>query len=276
MKRFLLILLAILTFSFTACSNRNASPAPSAKPAIRLSTTTSVNDSGLLPYLQPYFETDTGYKLEITSAGTGAAIDKGRTGDADCLLVHSKAQEEKFVSEGYSDKRVSFMYNYFVIVGPASDPAGVSKCTTAANAFKAIADKKSTFISRGDKSGTNTAELEIWKTAGITPTGNWYVSSGQGMGPSITMATEKQAYILTDKASYLAHEKKDQLTILMKESEDLKNTYSMLAISPNKWPDTNYNGAMAFINWMTSDKAKDLISKYGVDKYGESLFYVIK
>ena len=130
---------------------------------IRLSTTTSVNDSGLLPYLQPYFEADSGYKLEITSAGTGAAIEKGKTGDADCLLVHAKSQEEAFVADGYSDARVPFMYNYFVIIGPASDPAGVAKCTTAAEAFKAIAESKAPFISRGDKSGTNTAELNIWK-----------------------------------------------------------------------------------------------------------------
>jgi tungstate transport system substrate-binding protein len=251
----------------------SAVPTP-ANPVIRLSTTTSVNDSGLLPYLQPYFETDTGYKLEISSAGTGAAIEKGKTGDADCLLVHAKSQEDQFVAEGYAKERIPFMYNYFVIIGPAADPAGIAKCTTAADAFKAIADTKSPFVSRGDNSGTNTAELKIWKAAGIEPKGDWYISSGQGMGPSITMAAEKQAYILTDKATYLAHEKKGELSLLMKESDDLKNTYSMLAVSPEKWPDTNIDGANAFIKWMTGDKAKDLITKYGVDKYGEGLFFV--
>lgn len=256
-----------------------ASQSPSSLPSpknkvLRLSTTTSVNDSGLLPYLQPYFEADTGYKLEISSAGTGAAIEKGKSGDADCLLVHSKAQEEQAVADGFAKARVPFMYNYFVIVGPAADPAGVAKCKTAADAFKAIAASAAPFVSRGDNSGTNTAELKIWKTAGIEPKGDWYISSGQGMGPSITIAAEKQAYILTDKATYLAHEKKSALSLLMKESDDLKNTYSMLAISPTKWPDTNIDGANAFITWMTSDKAKALITKYGVDKYGESLFFV--
>jgi tungstate transport system substrate-binding protein len=259
--------------SATASPSVSAVPAP-AKPVIRLSTTTSVNDSGLLPYLQPTFEADTGYKLEISSAGTGAAIEKGKTGDADCLLVHSKSQEEQFIADGFAKERIPFMYNFFVVIGPAGDPAGVAKCKTAADAFKAIADSKSPFISRGDNSGTNTAELKIWKAAGIEPKGDWYISSGQGMGPSITMAAEKQAYILTDKATYLAHEKKGELSLLMKESDDLKNTYSMLAVSPEKWPDTNIDGANAFIKWMTGDKAKDLITKYGIDKYGEGLFFV--
>jgi tungstate transport system substrate-binding protein len=296
MKKLLsLMLVAILALGLFGCAAGGSTPSPSASetpsasasasasavptpanPVIRLSTTTSVNDSGLLPYLQPYFEADTGYKLEITSAGTGAAIEKGKTGDADCLLVHSKSQEEQFIADGFAKERVPFMYNYFVIIGPAGDPAGIAKCKTAAEAFKAIADSKSTFISRGDKSGTNTAELKIWKAAGIeTPSGDWYVSSGQGMGPTITMTAEKQGYTLTDKATYLAHEKKSELTILMKESDDLKNTYAMLAVSPEKWPDTNIDGANAFITWMSGDKAKDLITKYGVDKYGESLFFVI-
>lgn len=252
----------------------SAVPTPE-NPVLRLSTTTSVNDSGLLPYLQPYFEADTGYKLEVTSAGTGAAIEKAKTGDADCLLVHSKSQEEAFIAEGYSAERVPFMYNFFVIVGPAGDPAGVADCSTAADAFKAIAEAQSPFITRGDNSGTNNAELKIWKAAGIEPSGDWYISSGQGMGPSITMAAEQQAYILTDKATYLAHEMKDQLSLLMKESDDLQNTYAMLAVSPEKWPDTNYDGSMAFITWMTGDKAKELISQYGVDNYGENLFFVM-
>lgn len=291
MKKLLTILIAIvLVFGMVACASGGSTPSPSPSasapsetasatptpenPVIRLSTTTSVNDSGLLPYLQPYFEADTGYKLEITSAGTGAAIEKGKTGDADCLLVHAKSQEEQFVSDGFAQERVPFMYNYFVVIGPSGDPAGIATCKTAAEAFKAIADSQSQFISRGDKSGTNTAELKIWKAAGIeAPSGDWYISSGQGMGPTITMAAEKQAYTLTDKATYLAHEKKSELTILMKESDDLKNTYAMLAVSPEKWPDTNIDGATAFIAWMTSDKAKGLIVNYGVEKYGESLFF---
>lgn len=249
-------------------------PAAPENPVIRLSTTTSVNDSGLLPYLQPTFEEDTGYTLEITSAGTGAAIEKGRTGDADCLLVHAKASEEEFIEEGYSEERVPFMFNYFVIIGPADDPAGVKDAATATDAFKAIAEQECEFVSRGDDSGTHKAELKIWDAAGIDPTGEkWYTSTGQGMGASIIVASEKQAYILTDKATYLSHELKDTLTLLMEESDELKNTYSMLAISPEKWPDTNIDGANAFIEWMTSDKATELINAYGVTEYGEQLFY---
>ena len=294
MKRILALVLAlILAFSLVGCSNtQNASdptatpteglssPEPTVapeNPVIRLSTTTSVNDSGLLPFLQPYFESETGYSLMITSAGTGAAIEKGRTGDADCLLVHAKSSEEEFMEEGFSDERVPFMYNYFVITGPAGDPAGVADCASASEAFKAIADSGSTFISRGDNSGTNKAELRIWTAADMDPSGqDWYVSAGAGMGACITMAAEKQAYVLTDKATYLSHEMKAELSLLMEESEEMMNTYAMLAISTEKWPDTNVEGAEAFMSWMTSAPVAELINNYGIEEYGEPLFFVIE
>lgn len=242
---------------------------------IRLSTTTSVNDSGLLPYLQPYFEKDTGYTLEVTSAGTGAAIEKGRTGDADCLLVHAKDSEEEFISEGYGVERVVLMYNYFIIVGPSDDYAKVKECKSASEAFKSIAENDCKFVSRGDESGTNKAELKIWKGLGIEPSQQeWYISTGQGMGASLNIAAEQQAYIFTDKATYLSHTQKDKLELLMEESDELKNTYSMIAINPEKWEDTNVEGANAFIEWMSSDKAKKLITSYGVEEYGQQLFYI--
>lgn len=260
--------------SCAAKTNKEVEDNPVKNPVIRLSTTTSVNDSGLLPYLQPQFEADTGYKLEITSAGTGAAIEKGRTGDADCLLVHAKASEEEFISQGFGVSRVPFMYNFFVIVGPEGDPAGVKNAKTASEAFNLIADSKSTFVSRGDESGTHKAELKIWKIAKLEPKGDWYVSLGDGMGKCITFASEKQAYVLTDKATYLAHEKKDTLKILLEQSDEQKNTYSMIAVSPDKWPDANIEGANAFIEWMTSEKALKLIEEYGKADYGEQLFFV--
>ena len=243
-------------------------------PVIRLSTTTSVNDSGLLPSLQPYFEAATGYSLEITSAGTGAAIEKARNGDADCLLVHAKASEEEFCNEGYGEERVPFMYNYFVIVGPEDDPAGVAQSASASEAFLAIADAGATFVTRGDNSGTNKAELKIWDAAGYDPEGqDWYTNVGAGMGAALTAADEMQAYTLSDKATFLAHE--DSLALLMEESDEMLNTYSMIAITPERWDDTNYEGALAFIAWMTSDEAAAMIADYGIEEYGEPLFFVL-
>lgn len=281
MKKILAIILCVmLTLGVTACASTQSTTKETKKapenPVIRLSTTTSVNDSGLLPYLQPVFEADTGYKLEITSAGTGAAVAKGTTGDADCLLVHAKEAEDTFVADGFGVERIPFMYNYFVIVGPAGDPAGIAGSTNATEAFKKIAENKSTFISRGDDSGTNKAELKIWAAAGITPdpaTDSWYISAGDGMGACITMASQKQAYVLTDKATYLANAQRDTLKVLLGKSDDMKNTYSLIAVSPDKWPDTNIDGANAFIKWMTSEKALKLIDKYGVKEYGEQLFF---
>ncbi len=272
MKRiFIFLLIALLVFSSFACSQKK--PAPKAE--LRVSTTTSVNDSGLLPYLQPIFEADTGYKLEITSAGTGAAIEKGRTGDADILLVHAKSSEEEFISQGFSEKRIPFMHNFFVIVGPADDPAGVKSAANAVKAFEMIAQTEGVkFVSRGDKSGTHTAELKIWAAAAIEPEGkDYYVSTGQGMGTSLNIAAEQQAYILTDKATYLAHAKRAELNLLLEESPDLKNTYSLLIINKDKWPETNVDGAQALVDWLTSDKAKQLIAEFGVAEYGEGLFF---
>lgn len=261
-------LLAILAL-LTACA-----PKPD-NPVIRLSTTTSVNDSGLLPYLQPYFEKATGYRLEVTSAGTGAAIEKGRTGDADCLLVHAKASEEAFIEEGFGVERIPFMHNYFVVIGPADDPAGVRNAKSASEAFTLIASNGLPFVSRGDESGTHKAEMKIWKAAGIDPAcREWYISAGQGMGASIVVASEQQAYILTDKATYLSHEKKDSLDILLEESEELKNTYSMIAVSEEKWPDVNTEGADALIRWMQGEEATGLIKEYGMDLYGQPLFLI--
>lgn len=243
-------------------------------PVIRLSTTTSVNDSGLLPYLQPYFEKATGYTLEVTSAGTGAAIEKGRMGDADCLLVHAKASEEEFIKEGFGVERFPFMHNFFVVIGSEDDSAGIKEAASASEAFEKIAEVGAPFVSRGDDSGTHKAELKIWKAAGIDPAEQeWYVSTGQGMGASIVVASEKQAYILTDKATYLSHEKKDTLEILLEESDELKNTYSMIAVSTEKWPDVNKEGSDAFIEWMQGEEATKLIAEYGTDTYGQPLFF---
>ena len=261
----------------SASASASSEATPPTEGVVRISTTTSVNDSGLLPYLQPFFEKATGLQWEVTSAGTGAAIKKGETGDADALLVHAKASEEEFVNAGYGVERIPFMYNFFVIVGPADDPAGIKDCQTAADAFKKIAESGQTFVSRGDDSGTNKKEIQIWEAAGVTPEGqDWYVNAGAGMGATLTQAAERQGYTLSDKATFLSNDAKESLSILLGESEDMKNTYSMIAISPEKWPDTNIDGANKFIEWMTGEEASELIANYGVAEYGEPLFFLIE
>ena len=267
MKRFALVVVCVgLLFSAAACIME-----PENK-VIQMSTTTSVNDSGLMAYLQPVFEKDSGYTLEITSAGTGAAIEKGRTGDADILLVHSKSQEEAFIGEGFEETRIPFMYNFFVIVGPSDDPAGVGDKETAAEAFQAILDSGSVFISRGDNSGTHSKEKAIWTSINVDPTGQaWYESTGTGMGTTLTVADEKQAYTISDKATFLAHE--NTLSMLLEETDDMKNTYSVIAISSKRFADSNTAGAQAFIDWLKTETARKMIAEFGVAEYGEPLFF---
>lgn len=286
---FLAALIAI-TCIFSGCGQKE-------NKVIRISTTTSVNDSGLLGYLQPIFESDTGYKLEIASAGTGAAIESAKLGNADLILVHSKTQEESFIADGYArsvdgqpSERISFMYNYFVIVGGNDDVAKVRGSENASAAFKAIYDNKATFFSRGDKSGTHSAEIKIWKSANITDITlegapkeyTWYNSMGQGMGLVLTAANEKSGYTLSDKATYLSYkndkggDKLPNLTLLMEESDEMKNTYSMIAVNEKKFETkTNTVGADVFINWMLKESTKKLINEYGLDLFGEQLFYTI-
>jgi tungstate transport system substrate-binding protein len=279
MKNRLILLTAVLAaviLTGSACAG--AAPAAEApeNPVIRLSTTTSVNDSGLLSYLQETFESDTGYTLEVISNGTGAAIKLGESGDADVLLVHAKASEEEFVKAGFGIERIPFMYNYFVIVGPESDPAGILGAASAKDAFSAIA-KGGLFVSRGDDSGTNKAELKLWEAAGIDPAKeSWYISAGKGMGACLLQAAENEAYCLTDKATFLSMESKGDLKILLGESDDMKNTYSMIAVNPDKNAGVNIDGANAFIEWMLGAKAQGMIKEYGSKEYGEPLFFLIE
>lgn len=271
------------TTAATAAETTTAAP----KGTIRLATTTSVNDSGLLPYLLPTFEAETGWKVEVASAGTGIAIGYAKSGDADMLLVHSKAQEEAFIEEGYaSTERQSFMYNYFVLVGPKADPAGVKGSGAAAEAFKKIHDAKQPFCSRGDNSGTHNKETTIWEGAGASGTltldPHWYTSVGSGMGDTLTKANEMNAYCLTDKATFLSM--KDQLPnldILVAESDDMKNTYSLLGVNPEAKPfegknvTINTEGANALMEWLQGDEASAMIEKYGIEEYGEQLFQLM-
>ncbi len=278
MKKLLAIILAaIMLFSLAACGGggETLGNAP-ANPVIRMSTTTSVNDSGLLPYLLPAFEKATGYTVEVQSAGTGAAIQKAKDGNADLILVHAKASEEEFINEGYGIERIPFMYNYFVVVGPATDPAAIKDSANAAAAFDKIEDAEAKFVSRGDESGTHKAELKIWADDVPEADDEWYISAGQGMGACLSMASEKGAYCLTDKATFLSNKADLDLEILLSEGEDMKNTYSLIECNPEKLEGINTEGAKALIEWMTGEEASALIAKYGEEEYGSALFYLIE
>lgn len=244
-------------------------------PNITLSTTTSLNDSGLLEYLNPLLLKETGVKMDIVSQGTGAAIKTAMDGNADVIFVHAKAQEEKFVTNGFGVKRIELMSNYFVIVGPKNDPAKVKGSSlTASQAFAKIYASGFKLVSRGDASGTHTKELALWKAASITPKGNTYVSAGKGMGDVLTMTSELQGYTITDKATYLAMKDKLDLQIVVNESIDLLNQYTIIEVNLAKWPATNSAAVKVFIDWMTSQKTLDRIAAYGKDKYGEALFFI--
>ncbi|AZV56960.1 substrate-binding domain-containing protein [Clostridium sp. AWRP] len=273
-KTLLIILFCItLLFTMNACLNQNQTQTQTQNKSIVLATTTSTQDSGLLDYLLPKFEKDTGIKVKVLAKGTGEAMEVAKRGDADALLVHAKEQELQFVKEGYGTERLEVMYNDFVIVGPKDDPAKLKERAPkdAVAAFKLISSSNSPFISRGDKSGTNTKENNIWKEAGITPSGTWYISAGKGMGAVLQMADEKKAYTLTDRATYLSMKDKLNLTIVTEKSSNLLNQYSLIRLNPEK-NKIKTDESNEFIKWMLSSKGQKLIGEYGKDKYGTSLF----
>ena len=250
-----------------------AMPAP-ASPNLILATTTSTQDSGLLDVLIPLFEQETGYKVQTVAVGSGQAMTMGQQGNADVLLVHSPAAEVAFMTAGWGKERALVMHNDFLVVGPSADPAKI-KGLAPVDAFKAIAAASATFISRGDNSGTNTKELALWKSAGLDPAGSkaaWYIESGQGMGATLQIASEKGAYTLTDRATYLANKANLQLDILVEKDNALLNVYHVITVDPAKWPKVNYDGAIAFMKFMTEPSTQDVIGKFGVDKYGQQLF----
>ena len=239
-----------------------------------MATTTSTDDTGLLDYLAPLFKEDTGWTLEWTAVGTGAALKMGEDGEVDVVLVHAKASEEEFVNNGYGVERFEVMYNDFVVVGPEAEGTygdNIEKC------FKAIQNGKLKFVSRGDDSGTDKKERGIWTALGIDTSKNPnYIESGQGMGATISMADEKQAYCLTDRGTWLKY-KNDadleiELNIVCEGASNLLNQYGVIAVNPDKYGDTNIEGANAFIDWICSDKVQKLIAEYGKDTYGQALF----
>jgi tungstate transport system substrate-binding protein len=252
-------------------------------PTLRLATTTSTADSGLLDFILPAFEKANNCKVDVVAVGSGQAIEIGRKGDADVLLVHSRKAEDQFVADGFAKERFDVMYNDFIIVGPQEDPARINGLGTGKDAFKAIMAAEAPFASRGDKSGTHTKELSVWATLSITPTKEmkWYNSLGQGMGDTLLFANEQKAYTLTDRGTYLSmQDKLPNLAILVggqnlaeNKDKNLLNPYGVLAVSPDKFPGVNYELAMKFIAWLTSPETQKVIGGYGVDRYGQPLFY---
>ncbi len=238
---------------------------------LKLATTTSTYDSGLLDEFLPVFEEKYNYNVSIVSMGTGAALEAGKRGDADVVLVHAKEKELQMVQEGIFVDRHDVMYNDFVVVGPAGDPVGIKGGQDAAAAFTQIAEAQAVFVSRGDDSGTHSKEKSIWKKAGIEPQGDWYQSVGQGMGDVLRMASEQQGYTLTDRGTYIALRDKLELEILVEGDQELFNQYGIMAPNPGQHPNINYEGATSLIEFFISDEGQQLIA--GFKKQGEQLFY---
>jgi tungstate transport system substrate-binding protein len=279
---FLLIMAMLLSVFAIAGCQQQEEPAPQQQagdkaptpedPQLTLATTTSTQDSGLLDVILPDFEAKTGYQVEVIAVGSGAAMSMGESGDADVLLVHSRAAEDEFIAAGHGVDRHDVMYNDFLIIGPAADPAGIKGGNDAVAAITQISESEAIFLSRGDESGTHKKELSIWRAAGIEPSGDWYNSVGKGMGDTYRMADEMQGYTLIDRATYLANKGNYSLEPMVEGDELLFNPYGVIAVSPEKYPNINYEGATAFIQWIISDETQALIAEFGKDQYGQSLF----
>jgi tungstate transport system substrate-binding protein len=262
----LITLIFILLLVLSACQS-----APK-NPDLILATTTSTQDSGLLDVLIPMFEQQTGYKVKTVAVGTGQALQMGQEGNADVLLVHAPASEKTFMDGGFGGERLLVMHNDFILVGPADDPDCIMGTTAIEEALQKIAAAGATFISRGDDSGTHKMELSLWKKAGLTPEGDWYQESGQGMGATLKIASEKMAYTLTDRATYLANKDNLTLAIFIEGDAALLNVYHVITVNTEKWPKVNAEGAKAFADFLVAEKTQAAIGKFGVDKFGQALF----
>ncbi|MGH7352683.1 MAG: substrate-binding domain-containing protein [Candidatus Methylomirabilales bacterium] len=261
-------LTGLLTFPL---SGRAADPV---NPTVILATTTSTRDSGLLDVLLPVFEKKTGYLVKTVAVGTGQALAMGKRGDADIVMTHAPEAEKPLVDEGWLTHRVQFMHNDYVLVGPSQDPAKIARAKSAADALRQIAEVKATFVSRGDDSGTHKQEKVLWKATGLTPEGSWYVEAGQGMGATLRIASEKQAYTLTDRSTYLSLQKTLASKILLEGDPLLLNEYSVMLVNPAKHSKVNGEGAKALHKWLLTDGARTMIRDYGKDRFGQPLFFL--
>jgi tungstate transport system substrate-binding protein len=270
MKRFLALFLALGLLPLGLGAQ---SPKP-AIPQLRLATTTSTEQSGLLAAILPAFEKASGYRVSVVAVGTGASLKIGEKGDCDAVLVHARALEDAFMANGFGAERKDVMYNDFIILGPASDPAGIAAAASAAQALSLISQRQVSFISRGDNSGTDVKEKDIWKAAGIKPSGSWYKEIGQGMAQAIMMAEQTGGYTLSDRATWLAMKDKSSLKILYEGDKVLFNPYGIITVNPAKWPNVNAAGAKALMDWITGPSGQALIAAYRIG--GEQCFYLYK
>jgi len=266
-RRSLVVLAATITLVVAA-------PARAQDKSIVVASTTSTQDSGLFSHILPLFKAKTGIDVKVVAQGTGQALDTGRRGDADVLFVHAKAQEEKFVADGFGVKRCRVMYNDFVLLGPKSDPAGIKGMTDVAEALKAIKSKGASFISRGDRSGTHIAELDLWKAAGIDigkDKGPWYKEIGQGMGAALNTASAANAYVLADRGTWLSFKNRGDLDILVAGDKRLFNQYGVMLVNPEKHPHVKKALGQAFIDWLVSPEGQNAIADYKIN--GQELFF---
>jgi len=276
LTKFMLCILAI-GFLATGCTQE---PAPEEedpggnlnKGTLTLTTTTSTYDSGLLDYINPIFEQETGLRVEVISQGTGAALETGKRGDADVLLVHDRETELELVDEGYFVDRHDVMYNDFILIGPEADPAGIKAAGNAVVALGLIAENESTFVSRGDDSGTHRREMKLWENAGIIPDEeDWYLSIGQGMGNTLNLADQTLGYTIADRGTYIAVKDNLELTLLFEGDPDLSNQYGVMAVNPDRHPHVEYNYVSKYIEFLISDRGQELIGSYQVES--EALFF---
>jgi tungstate transport system substrate-binding protein len=250
---------------------------PKTSKFILMASTIGPIDAGIVDVLENAFEKDSGIRVRHVGAGTGATLKMAEKGNFDVVMVHAKSLEEKFVQEGFGTERIDLMYNDFVIVGPPGDPAGIKGIKKATEALKRISQKGSTFISRGDKSGTHVAEMELWGKAGIKPSGSWYVvyeKGATGNAPTLRYADEKQAYTFMDRATYLSLKNQIKIQVLMENDEAMLNYISLIPVSPKKFPKVNYEDTMTYAKWLTNPrKGQKIIRDFGKDKYGSPLFF---
>ncbi len=275
-KRHGITMLFCLAISMLMPALLIAEPVPAQPKKIMLASTIGPIDAGIVGALEDAFLKKTGIVVEHTGAGTGKAIQMAETGKYDLVLVHAKALEEKFVADGFGTKRYDLMYNDFVVLGPAADPAKIKGMKDAAAALKAIAQAQVTFVTRGDKSGTHVKELEVWKKAGIEPQGAWYqvfAEGAKGNAPTLAFTNEKQAYTVMDRATYITMKSKITLLILVERDDILLNYITLIPVNPVKFPQVHYAEAMQFVDWLQGKDAQTIIRDFGKEKYGEPLFF---